>query len=432
MVPSAVALGVLLAFIHVWSGNLAEPRIISLFSTSNKELVMQDVYIVTAVRTPVGSFGGTLSTTSAVELGRIVVEEALERAGVAKEDVDELMFGCVLQAGQGQNIARQVLINAGLPEGTTASTTNMVCASGLRTVANAAQAIKAGDCGLVIAGGTESMSMSPYVLPKARTGYRMGNGEVVDCLVHDGLWEIFNGYHMGVTAENLAAKYNLSREELDAFAAQSQNRAEAAITSGRFKDEIVPVVIPQRKGDPIVFDTDEFAKFGTTPEKLAKLRPAFKKDGVVTAGNSSGVNDGAAAIIVASGDVVKEKGLKTMARIASYGWYGCDPSIMGIGPVEATRLALKRAGWTVEDLDLVEANEAFAAQSLSCAKELGFNNEITNVNGGAISLGHPIGSSGARVLTTLLYEMEKRDAKKGLATLCIGGGMGIAMCVERD
>jgi acetyl-CoA C-acetyltransferase len=393
---------------------------------------MEDVYIVSAARTPLGSFGGTLSTTSSVELGRVAVEEALKRAGVAKEDVDELMFGCVLQGGQGQNVARQVLIKAGFPQETTASTTNMVCASGLRTVANAAQAIKAGDCSIVVAGGTECMSMAPYALPKARTGYRMGNGEIVDTLVHDGLFDIFNGYHMGITAENLAEKYNLTREELDAFSAQSQNRAEAAITSGRFKDEIVPVVVPQRKGDPIVFDTDEFPKFGTTPEKLAKLRPAFKKDGVVTAGNSSGVNDGAAAIIVAGAAAVKEKGLKPMAKIVSYGWHGCDPSIMGIGPVEATRLALKRAGWTVADLDLIEANEAFAAQSLSCAKELGFDNEITNVNGGAIAIGHPIGSSGARVLTTLLYEMEKRDAKKGLATLCIGGGMGIAMCVERD
>ncbi len=392
---------------------------------------MEEVYIVGAARTPLGSFGGTLANTPAVELGAVAIEAALERAGVAKADVDEVMFGCVLQGGQGQNVARQVLMKAGIPQEKPAHTVNIVCGSGLRTVGSAAQAIKAGDADIVVAGGTENMSLAAYALPKARTGYRMGNGELVDMMVNDGLWDAFNNYHMGITAENLAEKYSLTREELDAFSAQSQNRAEAAITSGRFKDEIVPVTIPQRKGDPIVFDTDEFVKFGSTPEKLAKLRPAFKKDGVVTAGNASGVNDGAAAIIVASGKAVKEKGLKPMAKIVSFSVYGCDPSIMGIGPVESTREALKKAGWTVADLDLIEANEAFASQALSVMKELELNPEITNVNGGAIAIGHPIGSSGARVLTTLLFEMEKRDAKKGLATLCIGGGMGIAMCVER-
>ncbi len=392
---------------------------------------MEEVYIVGAARTPLGSFGGTLKDTPAVDLGAIAIEAALERAGVAKEDVDEVMFGCVLQGGQGQNVARQVLIKAGIPQEKPAHTVNIVCGSGLRTVGSAAQAIKAGDADIVVAGGTENMSLAAYALPKARTGYRMGNGELVDMMVNDGLWDAFNNFHMGITAENLAEKYNLSREEQDAFAAQSQNRAEAAITSGRFKDEIVPVVIPQRKGDPVVFDTDEFPKFGATAAGLAKLRPAFKKDGTVTAGNASGVNDGAAAIIVASAKAVKEKGLKPMAKIVSFSVYGCDPKIMGIGPVESTREALKKAGWTVADLDLIEANEAFASQALSVMKELELNPEITNVNGGAIAIGHPIGSSGARVLTTLLFEMEKRDAKKGLATLCIGGGMGIAMCVER-
>jgi acetyl-CoA C-acetyltransferase len=392
---------------------------------------MQEIYIVGAARTPLGSFNGTLATTSCVELGKITVVEALKRAGVATEEVDELILGCVLQGGLGQNVARQVLMAAGIPQERCAQTVNMVCGSGLRTVAAAAQVIKAGDASVVVAGGTENMSLAPYILPKARTGYRMGNGEVVDTLVHDGLFDIFNRYHMGMTAENLADKYSLSREEQDQFAAQSQQRAEAAIVSGRFKDEIVPVSIVQRKGEPKIFADDEFPRFGTTSETLAKLRPAFKKDGSVTAGNASGVNDGAAALVVAGAEAVQQKGLTPLARIVSYGWHGCDPAIMGIGPVEATRLALKRAGWAVGDLDLIEANEAFAAQALAVMKELEFNPAIVNVNGGAIALGHPIGSSGARVLTTLLYEMEKRDARKGLATLCIGGGMGIAMCVER-
>ncbi len=392
---------------------------------------MKDIYIVAAARTAVGTFNGMLAGTSSVELGRAAVSEALRRAGVPADAVDEVIMGCVLQAGSGQNVARQVLMAAGIPQDKCAQTLNMLCGSGLRTVAAAAQAIQCDDAAIVVAGGTESMTQAPYLLPKARNGYRMGHGEVVDSMVYDGLTDIFNNYHMGITAENLAEKYALSREDQDAFAATSQQRAEAAITAGKFKDEIVPVLIPQRKGEPKVFDVDEFPRFGTTAESLGKLRPAFKKDGTVTAGNASGVNDGAAAIVVAGADAVKAKNLTPLARIVSYGWHGCDPAIMGIGPVEATRVALNKAGWTVADLDLIEANEAFAAQSLSVMRELELDPAITNVNGGAIALGHPIGASGARILTTLLYEMIKRDAKKGLATLCIGGGMGIAMCIER-
>ncbi len=392
---------------------------------------MKETYIVGAARTPIGSFGGSLAGTDPVALGKIAVTAALQRAGVAADAVDEVILGCVLQAGLGQNVARQVLLAAGIPQERCAQTINMVCGSGLRSVAAAAQAIAAGDSDIVVAGGTENMSLSSYLLPKARNGYRMGHGEIVDSMVHDGLFDIFNHYHMGITAENLAEKYALTREDQDAFSATSQQRAEAAITAGRFNDEIVPVLIPQRKGEPKLFATDEFPRFGTTAESLGKLRPAFKKDGTVTAGNASGVNDGAAAIIVAGADAVNAHKLNPVARIVSYGWYGCDPAIMGIGPVEATRTALKKAGWSVGDLDLIEANEAFAAQSLSVMKEQAFDPAITNVNGGAIALGHPIGASGARILTTLLYEMVKRDAKKGLATLCIGGGMGIAMCVER-
>ncbi len=392
---------------------------------------MQDVYIVGAARTPIGNFNGALAHVGAVELGKIATEESLKRAGLSVEDVDEVLMGCVLQAGLGQNVARQILIAAGIPQERCAQTLNMVCGSGLRSVAAAAQAIQCGDSAVVVAGGTENMSQAPYLLPQARSGYRMGDGEVVDALVHDGLFDIFNRYHMGITAENIAEKYSLTREAQDNFSAQSQQRAEAAVTSGRFKDEIVPVMIPQRKKDPLAFVDDEFPRFGTTAGSLSKLRPAFKKEGTVTAGNASGVNDGAAALVVAGANVVKQKSLKPLARIASYGWFGCDPSVMGLGPIEATRVALKKAGWRVEDLDMIEANEAFAAQSLAVVRELELNPAITNVNGGAIALGHPIGASGARVLTTLLYEMEKRDARKGLATLCIGGGMGIAMCVER-
>jgi acetyl-CoA C-acetyltransferase len=392
---------------------------------------MDEVFITGAARTAIGSFQGSLSGLSAVELGRAVVVEALRRAGVAPADVDDVLLGCVLQAGLGQNMARQVAIKAGLPVEKTAMTLNMLCGSGLRAVAAAAQEIKAGDAGIVVAGGAESMSQAPYLLKQARSGYRMGDGSLVDSMVYDGLFEIFNGYHMGITAENLASKYGISRADQDGLACASQNKAVAAIEAGRFKAEIIPLSIPQKKGDPVVVDRDEFPRAGVTVESLAKLKPAFKPDGTVTAGNASGINDGAAALVVASGSEVKARGLKAMARIASYGWQGCDPSIMGIGPVEAVRLALKRAGWKLSDLDLIEANEAFAAQALSVAKVLEFNMDIVNVNGGAIALGHPIGASGARILTSLLYEMERRGAKKGLATLCIGGGMGVAMCVER-
>jgi acetyl-CoA C-acetyltransferase len=392
---------------------------------------VNDIYIAGAARTAIGSFNGALAGLSAVDLGRIVTEEVLRRAGVAPADVDEVLLGCVLQAGLGQNVARQVAIKAGLPAEKTAMTINMVCGSGLRAVAAAAQEIKAGDASMIVAGGTESMSQAPYVLRQARTGYRMGDGSLVDEMIYDGLWEIFNGYHMGITAENLAAKYGISRADQDALACASQNKAIAAIEAGRFKAEIVPVAIPQKKGDPVVVDRDEFPRSGVTVESLAKLRPAFKADGTVTAGNASGINDGAAALLVASAEAVKARGLEPFARIVSYGWQGCDPSIMGIGPVEAVRLALKRAGWKLGDLDLIEANEAFASQALSVARELKFDMDKVNVNGGAIALGHPIGASGARILTSLLYEMERRGSKKGLATLCIGGGMGIAMCVER-
>ena len=392
---------------------------------------MKDVFIAGAARTAVGSFNGALSGVSPAELGRVALTAAMERAGVAPADIDEVVLGCVLQAGLGQNVARQILIKAGVPIERGAMTVNMVCGSGLRSVANAAQQIKAGDASIIAAGGTENMSLAPYLLRQARNGYRMGNGEVVDSMIYDGLWEIFNGYHMGITAENLAAKFGISREDQDALAAASQNKAIAAIKSGRFKDEIAPVSIAQKKGDPILVDTDEFPRDGVTAASLGKLRPAFKPDGTVTAGNASGINDGAAALIVAGDDAVKAKGLKPLARVVSYGWHGVDPAIMGYGPVEAVRLALKKAGWKVGDLDLIEANEAFAAQALSVARELKFDMAKVNVNGGAIALGHPIGASGARILVTLLYEMQKRNAKRGLATLCIGGGMGIAMCVER-
>lgn len=392
---------------------------------------MKDVFIVGAARTAIGSFNGVFTGVGAVELGRTALVAAMQRAGVQPADIDEVVLGCVLQAGLGQNVARQVLIKAGLPVERPAMTVNMVCGSGLRSVATAAQAIKAGDASIVAAGGTENMTQAPYLLKQARNGYRMGTGEILDSMINEGLLDIFNNYHMGITAENLATKYNLSRQAQDEFAAASQNKAEAAMKSGRFKEEIVPVVIPQKKGDPTIVDTDEFPRSGVTAEALGKLRPAFKPDGTVTAGNSSGINDGAAALIVAGDDAVKAKGLKPLARIVSYGWHGCDPSIMGIGPVEAVRLALKKAGWSINDVDLIEANEAFAAQAMSVAHELRFDMARVNVNGGAIALGHPIGASGARILTSLLYEMQKRNARKGLATLCIGGGMGIAMCVER-
>ncbi|MGM0396909.1 MAG: acetyl-CoA C-acetyltransferase [Bacillota bacterium] len=392
---------------------------------------MKKVVIVSAARTAVGSYGGVFKNTSAVELGKIAVQAAMERAGIKPESVDEVIFGNVLQGGQGQNVARQVAIGAGIPDYVTAYTVNKVCGSGLKTVALAAQAIKAGDAEILVAGGTENMSMAPYLLPNNRWGQRMGDGKVIDYMVADGLTDVFNNYHMGITAENIAEKYGITREEQDELAYNSQIRTEKAIKEGRFKEEIVPVVIPQRKGDPIVVDTDEYPKFGTTIEALAKLRPAFKKDGSVTAGNSSGINDGAAAFVVMSEDKAKELGIKIMAEVVSYASGGVDPAFMGTGPIPASTKALEKAELGIEDLELIEANEAFAAQALSVAKELNFDMEKVNVNGGAIALGHPIGGSGARILVTLLHEMEKRDNKLGLATLCIGGGQGIAMIVKR-
>ncbi|KGK90706.1 acetyl-CoA C-acetyltransferase [Clostridium sp. HMP27] len=392
---------------------------------------MKEVVIVSAVRTALGSFGGGLKDVPAVELGAIVIKEAVKRAGIKPEDVQEVIMGNVLQAGLGQNPARQAVIKSGLPQEVSAFTINKVCGSGLRAVSLAAQMIKAGDADVIIAGGMENMSRAPYVMNDARWGQRMGNGQIVDEMITDGLWDAFNQYHMGMTAENIAEKWGLTREEQDQFALSSQLKAEAAIKEGKFKDEIVPVVIPQRKGEPKVFDTDEFPKFGSTIEKLGKLKPAFKKDGTVTAGNASGINDGAAAFVVMSAEKAQELGLTPLAKITSYGSAGLDPAIMGYGPFHATKVALEKANIAVEDLDLIEANEAFAAQSIAVAKDLGFNMDKVNVNGGAIALGHPIGASGARILVSLIHEMQKRDAKKGLATLCIGGGMGTALIVER-
>jgi len=393
---------------------------------------MKEVVIIDAVRTPVGSFGGCLSGIPAVELGAIVVRELIKRTGINPAQVEELIFGCVLQAAQGQNVARQVLIRAGIPQEAPAMTINKVCASGLRTVSLAAQAIKAGDADTIIAGGTENMSAAPYALCKARWGARMNDDTLLDLMIHDGLWEIFNNYHMGVTAENVADQYCLSRSNQDELGLLSQQRAEKAIKEGRFKDEIVPVIIPQRKGDPKVVDTDEHPRFGTTQEALTKLKPAFRKDGSVTAGNASGINDGAAAILVMSAEKAKELGLKPMVKIVSYASAGVDPKVMGLGPIPATKKALGKAGLTLNDIDLIEANEAFAAQTCAVAKDLGFDMEKVNVNGGAIALGHPIGASGARILTTLLHEMKKRpNVKRGLATLCVGGGMGAALIVEK-
>ena len=393
---------------------------------------MKEVVIASAARTPVGAFGGALKGISAADLGAIVIKEAVNRAGIKPELVEEVLLGNVIQAGLGQNVARQCTIKAGLPQEVPAMTINKVCGSGLRTVALAAQIIKAGDADIIVAGGTENMSRAPYVLNDARWGQRMGNGKMVDSMINDGLWDAFNNYHMGVTAENIAKEWNITREDQDEFSAASQQKAERAIKEGRFKDEIVPVSIPQRKGDPIVFDTDEFPRFGTTKETLAKLRPAFlKENGTVTAGNASGINDGAAAFVVMSADKAKELGIKPLAKIVSYGSKGLDPAIMGYGPFHATKKALENTGLKVEDLDLIEANEAFAAQSIAVARDLKFDMSKVNVNGGAIALGHPVGASGGRILTTLLYEMQKRDSKYGLATLCIGGGMGTALIVER-
>lgn len=392
---------------------------------------MTEVVIVSAVRTAIGSFQGALKDVAAPKLGAIVIEAALDKAQVDKALVDEVIMGNVLQAGLGQNPARQATIQAGLPQTVPAMTINKVCGSGLKAVHLAAQAIKAGEADIIVAGGFENMSQAPYLLPKARQGYRMGDQQVVDSMIKDGLWCAFNDYHMGVTAENLCEHYQLTREAQDAFSARSQQRAEAAIKAGKFTDEIVPVTIPQRKGEPIVFAQDEYVKAGTTTESLAKLRPAFKKDGSVTAGNASGINDGAAAVVVMSKEKAQTLGLTPMATIASNASAGVDPAIMGIGPVEAVKKSLQRANKTLADIDIIEANEAFAAQSLAVDKELQFDNEKLNVNGGAIALGHPIGASGARILVTLLHEMQKQDAKSGLATLCIGGGQGVATVVTR-
>lgn len=392
---------------------------------------MRKAVIVSAARTPIGSFGGAFASLSAVDLGVIAAKEAIKRAGIEPSMVEEVYFGNVLGAGLGQNVARQVSLGAGLPNETPALTINMVCGSGLRAVSMAAQFVENCECDIILCGGTESMTNAPYLLSKARWGHRMGHDSIVDYMIHDGLWDIYNNYHMGITAENVAEQYGITREEQDEFAAKSQMKAEAAQKAGRFTDEIVPVVIPQRKGDPVVIDTDEYPRHGSTVEKMAKLKPAFKKDGTVTAGNASGINDGAAALIIMSKEKADELGLKYLCEVAAYGSAGVDPKVMGLGPVPATKKALAKAGWTIDDLDLAEANEAFAAQSLAVIRELGLNPEITNVNGGAIALGHPIGASGARILVTLIYEMQKRDAKKGLATLCIGGGMGTSILVER-
>lgn len=393
---------------------------------------MKEVVIASAARTPIGTFGGSFKTVSAVDLGVAAAKEALKRANIKPEMVEEVIFGNVLQAGLGQNVARQVSIHTGIPIEVPSFTVNKVCGSGLKSVALAAQTILAGEADIVLAGGTENMSQAPYLLKGARWGQRMGDGTVEDYMVKDGLWDIFNDVHMGITAENIAEQWNLTREEQDQFAVTSQNRAEESIKTGRFKDEIVPVEVPQRRKDPIIVDTDEYPRMGATLEGMAKLRPAFKKDGTVTAGSSSGINDGAAALVIMSKEKADELGIKPLATIVTYASAGVDPSIMGTGPIPATRKALEKANMTVEDLDLVEANEAFAAQSLAVVKDLGLDTEKTNVNGGAIALGHPIGASGARILVTLLYEMGKRDAKKGLATLCIGGGQGIAVIVKRD
>ncbi|WEJ99833.1 MAG: acetyl-CoA C-acetyltransferase [Candidatus Sphingomonas phytovorans] len=390
---------------------------------------MQDIVITAAKRTPVGSFLGAFGSTPAHELGRVAIEAALAQAGVEAGDVSEVILGQVLTAAQGQNPARQASMAAGVPKEIPAWGVNQVCGSGLRAVALAAQAIQTGDSRIVVAGGQESMSLSTHA-QNLRGGTKMGNLALVDTMISDGLTDAFNNYHMGITAENLAEQYQVTREMQDVFAVRSQNLADAARSSGRFRDEIVPVTIKGRKGDTIVAD-DEYIRAGVTLESLSGLRPAFKKDGTVTAANASGLNDGAAALVVMSRDEAEKRGSPILARIASWASAGVDPSIMGIGPVPATRRALEKAGWTLADLDLIEANEAFAAQALSVGKELGWDADKVNVNGGAIAIGHPIGASGARVLTTLLYEMAKRDAKKGLATLCIGGGMGIALCVER-
>ncbi|WP_066069161.1 acetyl-CoA C-acetyltransferase [Neobacillus soli] len=393
---------------------------------------MHDVVIVSAVRTAIGSFMGSLSNIPAPELGALVIKEALNRAGVRGEQVDEVIMGNVLQAGLGQGTARQASIKAGLPIEVSSMAINKLCGSGLKAVHLATQAIQTGEAEIVVAGGMENMSLAPYLLPKGRTGYRMGDGKIIDSMIEDGLQCAINSYHMGVTAENIAEQYELTREEQDQFSAWSQQKTERAIEEGKFNEEIVPVVIPQRKGEPIVFETDEFPRAGVTAEKLGNLKPAFKKEGTVTAGNASGINDGAAALVFMSREKAIELGIEPIAVIRGNGTAGVDPKIMGVGPVPATKKALKKTGLTMEDIDLVEANEAFAAQSLAVGRELQIPNEKLNVNGGAIALGHPIGASGARVLVTLLHEMKRRDSRYGLAALCIGGGQGIATIVEME
>ncbi|MBB3066619.1 acetyl-CoA C-acetyltransferase [Limibacillus halophilus] len=391
---------------------------------------MADIVIASAVRTAVGAFNGGLSSVPASYLGTTVIKEALNRAKLEAGDVDEVVLGQILSAGAGQNPARQAAVHAGIPVEKTAYQINQLCGSGLRTVALGSQAIQCGDAKVVVAGGQESMSQAPHVA-HLRNGAKMGDVKFIDSMIRDGLWDAFNGYHMGNTAENVARKWQLTRDEQDAFAASSQQKAEAAQKAGRFADEIVPVVISSRKGD-VVVDSDEHPKHGTTAESLAKLRPAFDKEGTVTAGNASGINDGAAAVVLMEAGEAARRGVQPLARIVSWATCGVDPAIMGTGPIPSSRLALEKAGWTADDLDLIEANEAFAAQALAVNKDMGWDPAKVNVNGGAIALGHPIGASGARVLVTLLHEMQRRDAKKGLATLCIGGGMGIAMCVARD
>ena len=390
-----------------------------------------EVVIVSAVRTAIGSFQGALKDVPATKLGAIVIEKALQKAGVSKDAVDEVIMGNVLQAGLGQNPARQASIQAGLPQSVSALTINKVCGSGLKAIHLATQAIIAGDADIIVAGGMENMSQSPYLLKNARDGFRMGDQKVVDSMISDGLWCAFNDYHMGVTAENLCDQYNITREEQDKFSARSQSRAAKAIEEGKFSNEIVSVEIPQRKGDPVIFSQDEYPKKGSTEEKLAGLRPAFKKDGSVTAGNASGINDGAAAVVVMSKAKADELGLQPLATVVANASAGVDPSIMGIGPVEAVKKVLNKSQLSLADIDLIEANEAFAAQSIAVDRELSFNHDILNVNGGAIALGHPIGASGARIFVTLLHEMKRRDAKTGLATLCIGGGQGVATIVKR-
>ena len=392
---------------------------------------MKEVVIVAAKRTAIGKFGGSLAKVSAPELGATVIKALLAETGVAGEAVDEVILGQVLTAGVGQNPARQAVIKAGLPDSVSAMTINKVCGSGLKAVMLAAQAIACGDADIIIAGGQENMSASAHVLPNSRDGFRMGNAALIDTMINDGLWDAFNNYHMGITAENVAKKYDISREVQDAFSLASQQKAIAAQDAGKFKDEIVAVTIPQRKGDPVVFDVDEYINRKTNAESLAGLRPAFDKSGTVTAGNASGINDGAAAVMVMSADKAKALGLAPLATIQSYASAAIDPSIMGMGPVYASRKALDKAGWTAADLELMEVNEAFAAQAAAVNQEMGWNTEIINVNGGAIALGHPIGASGCRILVSLLHEMQRRDAKKGLASLCIGGGMGVALTVKR-